>query len=135
MKKRMVFEVAVGLLFLITVGCTVFSLAHFNFSGGMFFLHIVNPILCIGFYFLVESQRKFNLIEIVLSPIFVMGYLLFDYIRFLFVGSFVYGLFPAENMSLLNALTIGVVTYILIGILGLIIYLGGRLVKNISKER
>lgn len=127
--------VTISIVFLITVGCTVFSLAHFNFSGGMFFLHIVNPILCIGFYFLVESQRKFNLIEIVLSPIFVMGYLLFDYIRFLFVGSFVYGLFPTEKMSLLNALTIGVVTYILIGILGLIIYLGGRLVKNISKER
>ena len=63
-----------------------------------------------------------------------MGYLLFDYIRFLFVGSFVYGLFPTEKMSLLNALVIGGIAYILIGICGLVIYLGGKLVKNISKD-
>lgn len=127
--------VTISTVFLIVVGCTAFGLAHFNFSGGMFFLHIVNPILFIGFYLFVESESKFNLIKVVLSPIFVMAYLLFDYIRFLFVGSFVYGLFPAEKMSLLNVIVIGVVTYILIGICGLVIYSVGRLVKKHCEKR
>lgn len=121
--------VTISIVFLITVGCTAFGLAHFNFSGGMFFLHVINPVLFIGFYLFVEGERKFHLTQIVWSPIFVMVYLLFDYIRFLFVGSFVYGLFPTETMSLLNAIVIGVVIYILIGIYGLVIYSMGRLVK------
>ena len=122
--------VTISIVFLISVGCTAFGLAHFNFSGGMFFLHVINPVLFIGFYLFVEGERKFHLTQIVWSPIFVMVYLLFDYIRFLFVGSFVYGLFPTETMSLLNAIAIGVVAYILIGIYGLAIYSMGRLVKN-----
>lgn len=122
--------VTISIVFLISVGCTALGLVHFNFSGGMFFLHVINPVLFIGFYLFVEGERKFHLTQIVWSPIFVMVYLLFDYIRFLFVGSFVYGLFPTETMSLLNAIAIGVVAYILIGIYGLVIYSMGRLVKN-----
>lgn len=121
--------VTISIVFLISVGCTAFGLAHFNFSGGMFFLHVINPVLFIGFYLFMEGERKFHLTQIVWSPIFVMVYLLFDYIRFLFIGSFVYGLFPTETMSLLNAIVIGVVAYILIGIYGLVIYSMGRLVK------
>lgn len=124
--------VTISIVFLITVGCTVSGLAHFNFSGGMFFLHVINPILYIGFYLFVEGERKFCFIEIVLAPIFIMVYLLFDYIRFLFVGSFVYGLFPAEKMSLLNAIVIGAVTYILIGGYGLAIFSIGRFVKKLE---
>ena len=67
-------------------------------------------------YLLVEAKRKFNVAEIAWSPIFVLLYLLFDYIRFRFVGSFVYGLFPTEKMSLLNAMVIGIIMYILGGI-------------------
>ena len=44
--------------------------------------------------------------------------LLFDYIRFRFMGSFVYGLFPTEKMSLLNAMVIGIIMYILVGTWG-----------------
>ena len=87
MKKRIVFELAAGLLlsdaiyasvkrkwlpsvlflietvaisivFLIAGGCTVSGLAHFNYSGGMFFLHVVNPIVFMGFYLLVEAKRN-----------------------------------------------------------------------------
>ena len=56
----------------------------------------------------------FNVAEIAWSPIFVLLYLLFDYIRFRFMGSFVYGLFPTEKMSLLNAMVIGIIMYILV---------------------
>ena len=161
MKKRIVFELAAGLLlsdaiyasvkrkwlpsvlflietvaisivFLIAGGCTVSGLAHFNYSGGMFFLHVVNPIVFMGFYLLVEAKRKFNVAEIAWSPIFVLLYLLFDYIRFRFMGSFVYGLFPTEKMSLLNAMVIGIIMYILVGTWGLLICSVGRLVKYIT---
>ena len=121
-----------SVLFLIAGGCTVSGLAHFNYSGGMFFLHVVNPIVFMGFYLLVEAKRKFNVAEIAWSPIFVLLYLLFDYIRFRFVGSFVYGLFPTEKMSLLNAMVIGIIMYILVGTWGLLICSVGRLVKNIT---
>lgn len=123
--------VAISIVLLIAGGCTVLGLAHFNYSGGMFFLHVVNPIVFMGFYLLVEA-KKFNIAEIAWSPIFVLLYLLFDYIRFRFVGSFVYGLFPTEKMSLLNAMVIGIIMYILAGTWGLLICSVGRLVKNIT---
>ena len=123
--------VAISIVLLIAGGCTVLGLEHFNYSGGMFFLHVVNPIVFMGFYLLVEA-KKFNIAEIAWSPIFVLLYLLFDYIRFRFVGSFVYGLFPTEKMSLLNAMVIGIIMYILAGTWGLLICSVGRLVKNIT---
>ena len=124
--------VAISIVLLIAGGCTVSGLAHFNYSGGMFFLHVVNPIVFMGFYLLVEAKRKFNVVEIAWSPIFVLLYLLFDYIRFRFVGSFVYGLFPTEKMSLLNAMVIGIIMYMLVGNWGFLICSVGRLVKNIT---
>ena len=92
----------------------------------------MNPIVFMGFYLLVEAKRKLNVAEIAWSPIFVLLYLLFDYIRFRFVGSFVYGLFPTEKMSLLNAMVIGIIMYILAGTWGFLICSVGRLVKNIT---
>lgn len=124
--------VTISAVFFITVGCTVSGLAHFNFSGGMIFLHVINPILVMGFYLFAEGERNFKFKEIAAGPIFVMVYLLFDYIRSFFVGSFVYGLFSIEEMSFLKAVLVGLVTYIIIGILGLLIYSGGRLVKKLS---
>lgn len=123
--------VAISIVFLIAGGCTVSGLTHFNYSGGMFFLHVVNPIVFMGFYLLIEA-KKINIAEIAWSPIFVLLYLLFDYIRFRFVGSFVYGLFPTEIMSLPNVVVLGIIMYILAGTWGLLICSVGRLVKNIT---
>ena len=120
----------ISIVFLITVGCTVSGLAHFNFSGGMFFLHIINPILVIGFFLLFRGEREFKIKKIAVAPLFVTIYLLFDYIRFLFVGDFVYGLFPAEGMNLFKAIVIGVVAYIIVDIWGLVLYSIARIVRN-----
>lgn len=48
------------------------------------------------------------------------------------MGSFVYGLFPTEIMSLPNVAVLGIIMYILAGTWGLLICSVGRLVKNIT---
>ena len=50
--------VAISIVLLIAGGCTVSGLAHFNYSGGIFFLHVVNSIVLMGFYLLVEAKRN-----------------------------------------------------------------------------
>ena len=40
-----------SIVFLITVGCTALGFAHFNLSGGMIFLHVINPIAVLLMYY------------------------------------------------------------------------------------
>ena len=42
------------------------------------------------------------------------------------MGSFVYGLFPTEKMSLLNAMVIGIIMYMLVGTWGFFNLLGWK---------
>lgn len=126
--------VTIGIVFLISVGGTLSGLAHFNFNGGMFFLHVINPLLVIGFYLFIKGEKTVRLNNLLLSPCFVMLYLLFDYIRFRLTGSFVYGLLPGDEMSLLTALLIGLAAYLILAVWGFAVYMGGRAIHK-RKDR
>ena len=124
--------VTIGIVFLVSVGCTASGMAHFNFSGGMVFLHVINPILVIGFYLFEKGEREDRIKTVAVTPLFVIAYLLFDYIRFLLVGSFVYGLFPTEGMSVWKAIMIGIVTYIVVALWGLVLYAVRRMIGRLK---
>lgn len=104
---------------ILTVFCTVFFKLFrwfdFNFSGMFFFMHGVNPLLVLAmFLFAVPLQRKEhkdNRRSILIAPAPAMCYLLFDYIRFLMTGSFVYGLVSAESLTFWKAAILGIVYY------------------------
>lgn len=122
--------VTIGIVFLVSVGGTLSGLAHFNFSGGMFFLHVINPLLVIVSYLFFKGEKDVKRSSVLLAPAFVMLYLVFDYIRFRFTGSFVYGLFPNEEMSLITALLIGLAAYLVLTVLGFALYMGGRSIQK-----
>ena len=105
--------VTISVVFLISVGGTLSGIAHFNFSGGMFFLHVINPLLVVGFYLFAKGEKQLKPRQIFLAPSFLTAYLLFDYIRFLCLGEFVYGLFPKDMMNVLFAVLIGLGAYVL----------------------
>lgn len=122
--------VTIGIVFLVSVGGTLSGLAHFNFSGGMFFLHVINPLITIGFYLFAKAETTVRLRSLLSAPAFVMLYLLFDYIRFLFTGSFVYGLFPSDEMSIFVAVLIGFAAYLLTFGLGFVFCLCGKAINK-----
>lgn len=122
--------VTIGIVFIVSVGGTLSGFAHFNFSGGMFFLHVINPLLVIGAYLFFKGEKDVRLSSVLLAPAFVMMYLVFDYIRFLFTGSFVYGLFPDEEMSLIIALIIGLAAYLVLIVLGFAFIMAGRAIQR-----
>ncbi|MGN0669993.1 MAG: hypothetical protein ACI4JZ_05535, partial [Oscillospiraceae bacterium] len=123
-------SVTISVVFVISVGGTLSGLAQFNFSGGMFFLHVINPLIVIGFYLFAKGETKFRLRHIFLAPLFLIAYLLFDYIRFLVLGEFVYGLFAKEQMSVLFAVLIGLGAYIIAGAYGFGIYSAARAIRK-----
>lgn len=127
--------VTISTVFLITVGGTVTGLANFNFSGGMFFLHAINPVLVVLYYVFFLGKRKYRFAYSALSPTFLMLYLLFDYIRFLITHELVYNLFPADELTILTVVIIGLLSYVFAAALGTAIWGMGRGVSIIRNNR
>lgn len=114
--------VTISVVFLISVVGTVSGLAHFNFRGGMFFCHVINPVLVVLYYVFFRGERELRIADLALSPILLSAYLLLDYIRFLKTHELVYGLFPADKLTFLTAVMIGLMFYIITAVLGLVIW-------------
>lgn len=126
--------VTISLVFLISVGCTVSGIAKFNFSGGMIFLHVINPVLVVIFYLFAKGEKEKKLLKILPAPMFVTAFLLFDYIRFLATGSLVYGLFPPEELTVPIALIIGVVMFALLLGYGFGLFSAARAIRKKLKR-
>lgn len=96
---------------------TLLGLHSFNFSGAFTFLHAINPPLFLMAYLFfteLKIRDKTDYIKrIFISPLLIMVYLCFDYIRYLFTGTFVYGLVDAEKLSAVTILLIGIGFYFL----------------------
>lgn len=76
--------------------CIVSCVGHFNFHGAFFFLHLVNPLIFL-IYYMVFIDDVNNIKKMLLTPIPVMTYLFFDYIVGICRGTFVYGIFEADE--------------------------------------
>ncbi|MCQ4022508.1 MULTISPECIES: hypothetical protein [unclassified Ruminococcus] len=124
--------VTISIVFLISVVGTLSGIAHFNFSGGMFFCHVINPILVFLYYVFLWGERKFRIADLALSPMFLLAYLLFDYIRFLITGKLVYGMFPADELTFWTAVIIGLMSYVITAVLGLAIWGISKGLKNLE---
>ena len=114
--------VTISVVFLISVVGTVSGMANFNFSGGMFFCHVINPILVFLYYVFFRGEGKLRIADLALSPMFLSAYLLFDYIRFLITDKLVYGMFPADELTFCTAVLIGLMSYVIAVVLGLAIW-------------
>lgn len=94
---------------LITVGCTLTGYRPFGLTVGMAFLHVLNPLGAVLWFVLWGPEQKLPGKQVFLAPGFSMAYLLFDWLRSLRVGRYVYGLLPISKMTppllLLAALT------------------------------
>ncbi len=88
---------------------------HMNFKGAFMFLHVISPILVMLFYiiFCDDSEGK-AIFKLLLNPVFLMVYFLFDFILGKARGYFVYGFFDEPGFGILQALIFGVVVYILL---------------------
>lgn len=114
---------------------TLLGWHSFNFKGAFIFLHAINPPLFLIIYmFFTELNIKDKsdyMKRIFVSPLLIMGYLVFDYIRYLITGQFVYGLVNAESFTAAFALLIGIVFYFLMafmsyGIIDFKLYIQNR---------
>ncbi|MCR5308733.1 MAG: hypothetical protein K6E21_01310 [Bacilli bacterium] len=115
------YENAMVCLLFVFVICTgsLFGAYNMNFKGVFFFLHTVFPILFILMYiFFVNDSKGKALIKVARTPIFMIVYLLFDFILGKIRGEFVYGFFAADELDFLFALLIGLVFYLFLGLIG-----------------
>lgn len=117
-------NVGAGLLlvFLICLA-TLATPTPFNFGGAFLFLHVVNPILfAISYIFLRRDNADSTMRHILAAPIFAEAYLFFDYILGNIRGYFVYGFFMPDTLSIPIAIAIGAVVFILMMLLGLLLF-------------
>ena len=105
-------------VFIICTG-SLFGVYNMNFKGVFFFLHTVFPILFILMYiFFVNDSKGKTLIKVARTPVFMIVYLLFDFILGKIRGEFIYGFFAADELDFLFALLIGLVFYLFLGLIG-----------------
>lgn len=107
----LIHNTTLSLVFIVTVGGTLSGLAHFNFDGGFFMLHAVNPILVMVFYLVAIGREKRSFRELLWSPAMMCAFLVWDYARYLVCGKPIYGIFPEEGMHFPWQLVILIATY------------------------
>ena len=117
------YENAMVCLLFVFIICTgsLFGAYNMNFKGVFFFLHTVFPILFILMYiFFINDSKGKTLIKVVRTPVFMIAYLLFDFILGKIRGKFIYDMLSVDELSFPYALLAGVVIYILLAFFGLI---------------
>ena len=83
-----------------------------NFKGAFFYLHVLSPVLFILCYILFFNDREGKVTKkLLITPVLMLLYLLFDFVLGKFRGSFVYGFFKPDEVSISDALIIGAVFY------------------------
>lgn len=106
------------LVMILTI-CIVSCIGHFNLHGAFFFLHLVNPLVFLIYYIAFIDDTK-SIRKVLLTPIPVMVYLIFDYIIGILRGTFVYGIFEVNEMGFATMLLIMCGAYILLLIISVI---------------
>ena len=105
-----------------------------NFRGAFMFLHVVFPIIVMLFYIIFSDDSKGKVIfKLLLNPVFLMLYFLFDFILGKARGYFVYGFFDEPGFGILQALIFGVVVYILLFAFGALFLLLNRIFHHKKK--
>lgn len=100
LRKKKEFPNIIYHMWLVTIllVCIISCVGHFNFHGAFFFLHLVNPIIFLIYYMVfIDDTKKIK--KILLTPIPVMIYLIFDYIIGMLRGKFVYGIFEVNEIT------------------------------------
>lgn len=117
------FNVTVSLftVFLVCMG-SLTGLYHMNFHGAFFLMHVVNPVAFTAYYILFVKEQRHSVKEVITAPVMIMAYCLFDYIRYLFTGKFVYGFMDAEGFTFVWAVITGIVIYALMLLLSWILF-------------
>lgn len=105
----------VAILFICIISCV----GHFNFHGAFFFLHLVNPLVFLVYYIIFIDDAKKN-IKILLTPIPVIVYLVFDYIIGMVKGKFVYGIFEVNKIDFVNIVLVVCGVYIFLLVIAVI---------------
>lgn len=117
-------------VFLICMG-SLSGMYHMNFKGAFLFLHVVNPMLVLVYYFLFINENKGRKIKnILIIPFFTLAYLLIDFIVGTFTKKYVYGFFEPSELNLFVALLVGLSIYVVSLLVGLLFYNGNRLLTK-----
>lgn len=131
------YENAMVCLLFVFIICTgsLFGAYNMNFKGVFFFLHTVFPILFILIYiFFVNDSKGKTLIKVARTPVFMMVYLLFDFILGKIRGEFVYGMLEVNELSFPFALLIGLAMYLLLAFFGVMFMHFNALVHPIKED-
>lgn len=125
------------LVFLVCAG-SLSGVYHMNFKGAYFFLHVVNPLLVLFYYFAFireSTTEKKRLLFFV--PLPAVLYLLMDYIVGEIHGSFQYGFFKPAALNGGSAFLILAMLYVILIALGTALFQINRQVhsKRQIKER
>ena len=121
--------VSILLVFLVCMG-SLTGVYKFNFKGAFFFMHVINPIVFVVCYVLFVNEQSRKVRFTLTTPIMIMLYFLFDYIRCQFTGEFVYGFVEPEELTFFYAIAAGFVLYIFTYLLGLCLFALNRLVRK-----
>ena len=129
--------VSVGLLLVFWV-CfiSLTGLYHMNYKGAFFLMHGSNPVLFLLMYFIFCDDKPVNTWKhLAVSPVLVLGYLLFDFVLGKIRGQFVYGFATPEELKLWIAAIVGIIVYIILWLFGLVTYKINNLIHKKSTQK
>lgn len=114
--------VTINLVLIITI-LSFCGMMKINMSGAFFFLHLVNPLVFIIYYFVyVDAQNEASMKKVFIAPIFCVVYFVLDYIVGKLTGEFVYGMFEVSEVTFIFGMVFVLIMYSFLLICSLVFY-------------
>lgn len=115
------------LLFMVFLICIAF-INEFNFTGAIFFLHIVNPLMLIGYLFIfIDLSTINNFLHVLTVMIIPFAYLMFAVIYGSITGNYIYFFLNYKEKGIVYSLTFILIVSICLVAIGYAFFFINRL--------
>lgn len=122
------------LLFLVMAVCLVFS-GNFSFSGAFLFLHLIDPLVVLVYFFLAANMRSVPGKLLPIALLMLMAYLIFSLLFGMATKNYIYFFLDYNQVGVAYTVAFILIAGVALLLISWLFWLGNRLLRRAQESR